>query len=216
MTISPTIEQIQQALTLAPFDALRAWRRMAPIERGFERPPERSDTAKQAGVLILLYPYEQSLSFALTVRSPELNSHAGQVSLPGGSIEPADQGSTEAAALRETCEEIGVCTDAIQILGKLTSLYIDVSDFEMHPYVGFLQQRPSFALDTIEVASLLEVPLSNLFEPELKKKEKWSLQGMRLNVPFYAFAGEAVWGATAIVLSEFEHRLRVIVGNVNV
>ncbi len=211
-----TLEHIRQALALSNFDANAAWQLMAPMNRGFRRSPNRVGTPRQAGVLLLLYPQQERLTFALTVRSPDLNAHAGQVSLPGGSIEPVDGGLTERTALRETCEEIGVCEQQIQIIGKLTTLYIDVSDFEMHPYVGLLSARPTFTLDAVEVASLLEVPVSALFVPEFKKREQWSLNGMHLDVPFYALAGETVWGATAIVLSEFEQRILTVLGNANV
>lgn len=210
MTTPHTLELVQQALSLPQFDAASAWAIMAPIQRGFKRPPHKPGAARQAGVLLLLYPHTDGLTFALTVRSPDLGAHAGQVSMPGGSIEPHDDGSTERAALRETCEEIGVCQQPVLILGKLTPLYIDVSDFEMHPYVGYADVRPEFSLDPVEVASLLEVPLRDLFEPSLKRTEKWSLGGVRMNVPFYAFGDETVWGATAIVLSEFEQRLQLV------
>src|SRR5687768_16129785 len=103
---------------------------MAPTHRRLDRAPEKSGTAREAAVLILLYPHQGMLHFALTRRTDTVATHKGQISLPGGAIEAGE--SPAEAALREACEEIGVC-DGVRIIGELTPLYVVVSDFEIHP-----------------------------------------------------------------------------------
>jgi len=208
MITTPTINDIRRALALKNFDARSAWQLMTPRPRLLERPADKPGNPRRAGVLILLYRLNGELALVLTQRSDALSSHAGQVSLPGGSIEHVDNGSTQQAALREACEEVGVCDEDVQVLGSLTPLYIFVSDFDMHPYVGYVPQRPSFVPDPVEVARVIDMPLTALLDPSKKEEERWTLRDSEFDVPFYRLNDVIVWGATAIVLSEFEQRLR--------
>jgi 8-oxo-dGTP pyrophosphatase MutT (NUDIX family) len=206
----PDLNAVQRALSLTEFDVLTAWRRMVPANRAMDRPPQKSGTARLAGVLILLYPLNGNLHFALTRRTETVATHKGQISLPGGAVEPGE-GPPE-AALREACEEIGVCGD-VTIIGALTPLYVIVSDFEIHPFVGYSSTRPDFRPDPIEVAEVLEMSLYDLLNDNIKATERWTLQGMELDVSFYRLGDHSVWGATAILLSEFESRLRAAIAN---
>lgn len=205
--IIPDLDVVQQAILLPDFDVLNAWQRMAPIHRRMERMPQKSGTARLAAVLILLYPHQGRLHFALTRRTDTVATHKGQISLPGGAIEAGE--SPAEAALREACEEIGVCS-GVTIIGELTPLYVIVSDFEIHPLVGYAAERPVFRPDPIEVATVLEMSLDDLLNDSIKATERWTLQEMELDVSFYRVGGHNVWGATAILLSEFEARLRVV------
>jgi len=101
---------------------------MAPIDRPLRKPPEVTRTTHPAGVLLLLYPGIDGLTFALTRRTNDVATHKGQVSLPGGALEPGE--APELAALREACEEIGIC-DPVTVIGKLTPLFVHVIDFEI-------------------------------------------------------------------------------------
>ncbi len=202
-----TLTDVQRALTLEPFDILSAWQAMAPIDRPLQKPPEAKNTTRPAGVLVLLYPGTDGLTFALTRRTDEVATHKGQVSLPGGALELGE--SPEFAALREACEEIGIC-DPVTVIGKLTPLYVHVSDFEIHPFVGYLSNRPSFIPQPDEVAEVIEMTLDQLANDAIKASELWTLQGTPMNVPFYQLGKRIVWGATAIILSEFEGRLKAV------
>jgi 8-oxo-dGTP pyrophosphatase MutT (NUDIX family) len=205
---SLTLDDVRQAAGLPEFDVHGAWRRMAPVSRPLDRPPEKSGTVRPAGVLILLYPHQGRLHFALTRRTETVSTHKGQISLPGGAQEAGETpGET---ALRETCEEIGVC-EGVELIGALTPLYIIVSDFEIHPFIGFLPERPAFHPDPVEVAEVLEMPLDDLINDSIKETERWSLHGMELDVTFYRLGDHPVWGATAIILSEMESRLRAAI-----
>jgi 8-oxo-dGTP pyrophosphatase MutT (NUDIX family) len=183
---------------------------MAPRPRPLERSIDQPGAAKLAGVLILLYPDEDRLVFALTRRTETVATHKGQISLPGGAQEPGE--TVSQSALRETCEEIGVCLDETCLVGGLTHLYLGVSDFDIYPFVAYVPQRPDFHPDPVEVAGMLEFPLPLLVDDGIKEMERWTLRGVELDVPFYRLDGQIVWGATAAILSEFEVRLRAALG----
>jgi 8-oxo-dGTP pyrophosphatase MutT (NUDIX family) len=205
----PTLNDVQRALQLPDFDHERAWWHMVPRSRVMRRPPEKPGTARPAGVLLLLYPQAERLSFVLTRRSEEVASHKGQISLPGGSQERIDSEPLD-TALRETCEEIDVCREDIQVLGALTPLYVGVSDFVIHPFIGYMPNRPVFRPFTKEVAEIIEMRLHDLIDPGTKTSEQWTLHGTEMEVPFYRVGRHAIWGATAIILSEFEGRLTAV------
>ena len=172
---------------------------MAPRHRNL-MPPEDA-TPRLAGVLILLYPFDDSLYMVLTRRTEDLATHRGQISLPGGGLKAGE--TPEDAALREAREELGIVTDQMTVMGELTPLYIPPSNYLIHPVVAYLSARPTFAPDSGEVAELLEVPLSVLFAADTRAEETWEIRGMPTLVPFYRLAGHKVWGATAMVLAEF-------------
>lgn len=208
-TLTPTLDDVRRALALAPFDHEAAWRRMAPRPRIMRRPAGLAGSARCAEVLILLYPVGSVLHFVLTLRTETVAVHKGQVSLPGGACE-ADDHQPGDTALREICEELSVCSEDITLLGKLSPLYVAVSDYEIHPFVGHIPMRPAFNHDPLEVAAVIEVPLPDLLDDTLKAEERWTIRGLEMNVPFYRLRGHVVWGATAIILSEFEQRLKAV------
>ncbi len=208
-----TLDTVRQALALPAFDARSAWLRMSPRNRHFDRSRFKTGVAHPAAVLILLYPDgdDPALTFVLTRRSSRLRKHSGQISLPGGSQDPGDT-NTLAAALREACEELSVCADELSVLGTLTPMYVIVSDFMVHPHVAYCAARPEFVPNPAEVDEVIEMPLAFLVDDGIKAEEPWELSGMNFDVPFYRFDDHIVWGATAAMLSEFEMRLRAVLG----
>lgn len=138
----------------------------------------------------------------LTRRTESVADHKGQISLPGGAVDP-DDSSIARTALREACEEVGVCTDDMRILGSLTPIYIPPSDFCVKPYVAYLPQPPHFQPQPEEVAEILEVPLQYFLDATNVVVEEWLLDEEVKQVPFFNVYGHKVWGATAVVLSEF-------------
>lgn len=203
--------KIVAAMNLVGFDGMAAQRKMMPVARPVRRPDEMGGRARQGAVLLLLYPKNEQLYFVLTRRPDTLPSHAGQISLPGGRQEASE--TLAMAALRETQEEIGVDPAGVELLGPLTSLYIPPSDFEVHPFVGWHSTQPVFVPAGYEVAELIETPLQLLFEPTTHQREMWDLRGVTMEVPFFHIYGHKVWGATAIILSEFIERLAVVWAN---
>jgi 8-oxo-dGTP pyrophosphatase MutT (NUDIX family) len=203
-----TLDDVKAALTLPDFDAVTAQGKMAPLTRPIRRPDSLPGQARLSGVLILLYCYQQELYLVLTRRRENLNSHAGQISFPGGRHEPDE--TLQETAVREAQEEIGVDPAVITILGELTPLYIPPSDFEVHPTVAWYAngQRPVFYPSDGEVAEILEVPLRHLLHPETRVEELWDWRGDKVRVPYFNVEGHKVWGATAMMLSELVERLR--------
>jgi 8-oxo-dGTP pyrophosphatase MutT (NUDIX family) len=193
-----------------PLPGLPAMVRMAPIPRPLT-PPAPDHRPREGGVLVLLYPMTPGgeLHLVLTRRSDSVADHKGQISFPGGSVDP-DDSSTAHTALREACEEIGVCTGDLRLLGDLTPLYIPPSDFRIYPHVSYLPQRPVFCPQPDEVAELIEVPIRHFLDANTVVWEDWTLRGQPVRVPFYDVNGHKVWGATAMVLAEFAAVLEAI------
>lgn len=188
-----------------PLPGLEAQMRMAPSPRAGWDPRKFPDDARDGAALLLVYPHDDLLQFALTVRGSGLRNHTGQVSLPGGAV---DEGETvEAAALREAQEEIGVDPRAVDVIGRLTRVHIPVSGYILHPVIGYASMRPAFQRAEWEVARIIEAPVSLLSDPKVVKREIRtrivSGQSVDVDVPFYDIDGEKVWGATAMVLAEF-------------
>ncbi len=182
-----------------PLPGKAAQLRMAPFPR---RPAEFAAPVRQAAVLILLFPSGDNIFICLIRRAEYEGVHSGQISFPGGMAEISDSG-LEDTAKRETSEETGVDSGKITILGKLTPLPVPVSSFMVHPFVGFLDEHPEFVPDPIEVSFIIEAPLKVLLDPGAVKKEKWNLTNESAMVPFYISEGHRIWGATAMILSEF-------------
>lgn len=205
-----TLAEVRRALALPAFDkdaAQLAQLRMAPRPRPV-RAPAKPGQPRQAGVLLLLYPDAAGdLTFVLMQRPEYPGVHSGQISLPGGKREGDE--SFAQTALRETCEELGVC-EGIDLLGPLEMLYIPPSDFEVYPVVGYSAERPGWSPDPTEVAAVIETPLATLLDDSIKGQEEVFRPdvNMTLTIFYYLIQGHKVWGATAAILSEVEARLR--------
>jgi len=195
-----TVAFLREALA-GPLPGLEAHLVMAPKPRVGWRPAAIPDDARAAAALVLLYPgNDGSSAVVLTVRAPDLVHHGGQVSLPGGAVEPGE--SIEGAALRESAEEVGLDGREVAVLGRLSPLHIPVSGFVLHPVVGTLAAPPAFHPDPREVARLVCAPLAQLCDPRTVRVRVRLHEGREYEVPYFAIDGEQVWGATAMVLGE--------------
>lgn len=201
-----TLDQLALAVQLPDFDPTPAQLSMVPSGRPLRA--KESNAARQAGVLVLLYPESDGLHIVLTRRADTLRGHSGQISFPGGRRDPDDIDFT-ATALRETCEELGIC-DNVQVLGSLSPIYIPPSNFEVYPTVATLPERPVYSPNPDEVAEVFTLPLEQLLDIRTRSQEEWDFQGTRVPISFYLVRGHKVWGATAIILSELEYRLREV------
>ena len=201
---SDLVRRLQNALS-QPLPGLEAQLRMAPSPRIGWDPLQIPEGTRDGAALVLIYPHEDAFFLPLTVRGSGLRNHTGQVSLPGGRV---DEGETiEAAALREAEEEIGVDRGSVLVLGRLTTLHIPVSNYLLHPVVGFLPARPVFHRAEWEVARIIEPTLAQLRDAATVKRELQRRatggQTIDVDVPFFDIESEKVWGATAMVLAEF-------------
>ena len=162
----------------------------------FAEPPKKS------GVLLLFYPDEGAVYFPLIKRPQYPGVHSGQVGFPGGKMEPSDP-DILFTALREAEEEIGIDAGKVEVLGRLSDLYIPTSNFLVTPVVGFIQEKPSFVPEQREVARIITTEVISLFHPEVRKQTQLAVGGgMYLDTPYFAVEEEVVWGATAMILSE--------------
>lgn len=168
------------------------------------------DSCKRAGVLVLLYLKGTHVFIVLTRRTDLVEHHQAQISFPGGRQEEGE--TFEQTALRETKEELGIQPSAIQILGKLTPLYIPPTDYCIYPVVAQMKEHPQFNPSPHEVAEVLEIPLDYLIDPQTVQREMWTLHGKDVDVPFYFFEGNKIWGATAMVLAELVEILKNLKG----
>jgi 8-oxo-dGTP pyrophosphatase MutT (NUDIX family) len=161
---------------------------------------------RQASVLILLVERSEGLTIIFTQRTAHLAAHAGQISFPGGGMEPSDEDAL-ACALRETEEEIGLARERVEVAGRLDT-YVTRTGFEITPIVGFV--RPPFILapDPFEVAEVFEVPLTFFLKPGSAKKESRQFQGAQRFFYVFPFEHRYIWGATAGILVNLVDVLR--------
>jgi len=157
-----------------------------------------SAALRPAAVLVPLIDRPEGMSVLLTLRTPHLSAHAGQIAFPGGRIEPGDADAM-AAALRETEEEIGLSRDHVAVIGRLDT-YVTGTGFEITPVVGIVAVPFPLALDPIEVAEAFEVPLDFILDPN-NRRQMTRRQGERLRTFFaFPFGDRNIWGATAGIL----------------
>ena len=155
-----------------------------------------------AAVLVPLVQRDTGLNLLLTRRTDHLRDHAGQISFPGGRVEPEDDGPV-ATALRETEEEIGLSRQHIEIIGQLP-VYSTVTAFQVTPVVGLVEAEFTLQLDDFEVAEAFEVPLAFLMNPAHHRHHRFEFAGSErrfLSMPWQGGEREYfIWGATAAML----------------
>lgn len=155
-----------------------------------------------AAVLVPLVQREAGLQLLLTRRTDHLRDHAGQISFPGGRVEPEDEGPV-ATALRETEEEIGLDRRFIEVIGQLP-VYSTVTAFQVTPVVGLVEPGFTLTPDPDEVAEAFEVPLAFLMDPANHRHHVFEFAGAQrrfLSMPWPGAEREYfIWGATAAML----------------
>jgi len=195
-----TVEHVRQAL-LKPLPGRDAQLKMSTRPRPGDAPPFDESRFRDGAVLILLYPWEGELYLPLTKRAASVESHKGHISLPGGAREPAE--TLIQTALRESSEEIGVKVAEESVLGALSVIYVPVSRYRVTPFVAAMEDAPDYRPDSGEVEEIIETPLQ-LFLDENNVSHEWQTHmNKRMLVPFYRLGRHKIWGATAMILSEF-------------
>lgn len=199
---------------LAP-SAQRAWLREAlarpapasarNLHDGF-RLPGREGTPTRAAVLVPLVNRPEGLALLLTQRSADLPDHPGQISFPGGRVEP-DDASIAAAALRESAEEVGLAAERVTILGELPD-YETVTGYRVTPVVGWVEPPIELAPDPVEVADVFEVPLAFVLDPANQQRHHRMLGTVRRDYWAIPYADRYIWGATAAMLLILYRTLR--------
>jgi 8-oxo-dGTP pyrophosphatase MutT (NUDIX family) len=162
------------------------------------------DDHRKSAVLILLYQSRDTIRFPLIIRSVYDGVHSGQVALPGGSVDASDE-TMQATAIRETCEETGVLKENIRIIGELSELYIPPSNFLVRPFVAIHEQKPKFVPHEREVARIVEMDAEKILDEKFIGEKKIKLSnGVSVITPCFEIDGLVIWGATAMILSEFK------------
>jgi len=161
-----------------------------------------NSNTKQGAVLAVFFKENEGGDYRLvfTKRKANLKAHSGQISFPGGRLEN-DESAVD-AAVRECHEEIGIAIDVSQVVGPLSKIYISESDFEVVPFVSFLNQAPKFSINDDEVAEIFDVPLRHLLDSKNLKSEIRLIRDKQVDVPFYLWKSHKIWGATAAILTE--------------
>jgi 8-oxo-dGTP pyrophosphatase MutT (NUDIX family) len=165
------------------------------LSPGFTPP---SAALRPAAVLVPLVDHPHGMAVLLTQRTPHLSAHAGQIAFPGGRIE-ADDANPEAAALRETEEEVGLARDRVSIVGRLDT-YVTGTGFEITPIVGIVAPPVTLAIDPFEVAEAFEVPLAFILDRRNHQRVERESAGHRRAFFVLPYEGRNIWGATAGIL----------------
>lgn len=204
------IGHLKQALN-DPLPGREAQLLMEPISRRLElRKQKNSPKARQSAVLILLYPKDKKICIAMIKRPIYEGVHSGQIAFPGGKKEEDDIDLIQ-TALRETEEEIGVTQNSITVIGQLTQLYIPPSNFIVQPVVAYTNTAPKFILEETEVDDMLEIDIEDFINPKsIMHKNVLSRNNIRLSVICYFIQNKIIWGASAMILSEFIEVLKKI------
>ena len=167
---------------------------------------------REAAVLALFYPDKDDITnIVLILRKTYKGVHSAQIGFPGGRVELTDE-NLEETAIRETYEEVGVQPENINILKKITKIYIPPSNFWVHPFIGLANHTPNFVRQETEVEQIVEVKLEDfLNESSLIEKTLNTSYAKNVNVPAFFLNEHVVWGATAMMLSEVKMILKSLI-----
>jgi len=209
MNFDEGLELVRAALK-GPLPGEEAQRIMAPVSRKtMSELLTGIPSIRESSVLILLYPDHKGQIHSLLIERPVTDHvHSGQLAFPGGKTEESDPTPAH-TALREAEEEVGVAANSVEVIGKLTDLIIPASRFLVRPHVGVVASTPKFIPNPEEVRALLPVSLTDLLTLPHSEKSFATSYG-HLKAPCYHLEGRDLWGATAMMVSEF----RVMMENV--
>lgn len=167
----------------------------------YRTPARPNDRTRKSAVLVLFYPYQNTIWLPLILRPQYDGVHAGQMAFPGGRAERTDRDLIQ-TALREAQEEIGIRVTDVRVLGPMTELFIPPSNFFVLPVVGVMKHRPDFYPDPHEVDQVVEVSLDALMDTTIVGDSQIEVRGTLIDAPFYQIQEFKVWGATAMMISE--------------
>lgn len=186
--------------------------KMAPMERMqlLKKINIEKIDARKAAVMMLFYPKNNEPHLVLIVRNSYQGVHSAQIAFPGGKFETEDV-DFFTTALRETEEEIGIGSENIDIVKAFSPLYIPPSNFIVYPFLGICKEEIRFNPDPVEVAAVIELPLSVFRDEDIVTVTNLSTSyASFIDVPAFKIQGHIVWGATAMMLSELKDVLNSV------
>lgn len=201
--------QLTPKIAKVSLPATESHLKMSPLERRIQllNHDYNLEVARDAAVMMLVYPDKNSAMIALIVRNSYKGVHSSQVAFPGGKVEKNE--SILDAALRETQEEIGVDPAEVTIVRAFSSVFIPPSNFNVYPFLGFCNSRPNFIPDPREVSAMALFSMADILDDS-------SLTSVSVNasystdilVPAFTIHNTVIWGATAMMLQELKDVLK--------
>jgi 8-oxo-dGTP pyrophosphatase MutT (NUDIX family) len=162
------------------------------------------ENAKLSAVSIVIYNKKNEWYFCLIQRPQYNGPHSGQMALPGGKKEEIDFDLMQ-TAIRETKEEIGVELKQMDVIGKLTELFIPVSNTLVFPYTAIIDHVPNFTIQATEVAEIIECKITHLLSQTNNEITQVKInETLTIKTPYFSLNDKIVWGATAMILNEFK------------
>jgi 8-oxo-dGTP pyrophosphatase MutT (NUDIX family) len=153
-----------------------------------------------ASVLIPIFKDDGDYKVLFTERTRSVEHHKGQISFPGGKVDEEDD-TFEETALREAHEEIGLAKEDVTILGRIDDALTAISDFIVHPFVGFIPHPYEFKINVREVKRLVRIPIEVFFSDDSLYKRDWAeIDGSIYHGTVYHYDGDLIWGATARIM----------------
>lgn len=175
--------------------------KLAPISRIKNLLDLTPENAVKSAVLLLLYPQNGNVFLPFIKRSVDNSVHSGQIAFPGGKYEESDINHYNTAT-REAFEETGILPQDVELLADLSPLFVPVSNYLIMPVVGIAKFRPQFVKNFKEVDEIFEISIKELLNLEISQKNI-DVRGTSFDVPAFIYKEYTIWGATAMILSEF-------------
>lgn len=169
---------------------------------------DRSE-ARLSSVLILLYYKDNEIFTSFILRPKYDGVHSGQIAFPGGRKEKEDDSEIE-TALREAKEEVNIESSRIEVLGKLSDMYIPPSNYLVTPVVACSDSQPDFVPQESEVDAIIEASISFLFDESLIKQKEMQVRNVKIDARYFEVGSHVIWGATAMILNELKELIKSI------
>ena len=199
-----TKQELKHKLT-GPLKGMNSHLKMAPKHRISDYMNEQKMVvnAQKSAVMILFFQEDNVLKMIVIRRSVYVGIHSGQIAFPGGRYEEED-GDVRVTALREIEEEIGISEEKIEIIGRLSDIYVPPSNFLISVFVGHLAEKPQYKIDEREVDEVIEIPFSDFFKPYVIKQKDFYVNSIKAvsNAPYFDVTNAEIWGASAMVICE--------------
>lgn len=183
---------------------------LMPVNRPYSsQVREQAADYRQSAVALILYEEQGELMSLLIQRPTYIGVHSQQIALPGGKRDLSDP-DIEFTARRECMEEIAIPMERLELIGRMTDVYIPVSKFIVSPHIFTIDALPELVPDAREVDEIIPFPVARLLENDSIQHTDIPIgKGLvQKRVPYFAIENRVVWGATGMILSEFRAILR--------